>query len=284
MPEIPDLDAIVPYLRRQVVGATITKVALPIPWMLRSSTPEPAEQMLAGETIRAIDRRGKHILFTLQRASLVVNSMLVGRFYHQDLETKPPRQTVMDLVLSTGKALRYADERQMGRLYLVPDRDYARIPGFLEQGPEPLARDFTFERFLDRLKGRYGEIKGLLTNAKIIAGIGNAYVDEILFEARVYPFRKKKDLSPEELRRVYDSIRTVLPRASRIVAERMGDQLHLKIRDFLAVHGKGDQPCPRCGQRIATIGGRERATNFCRQCQPGMLLDPKRQMPLGLKD
>jgi formamidopyrimidine-DNA glycosylase len=284
VPEIPDLDAIVPYRRRHVVGATITDVALPIPWMLRSSMPEPAEQALAGKTIRAIDRRGKHILFTLQPATLVVNAMLVGRFYHQDPETKPPRQTAMDLRLSTGKALRYADERQMGRLYLVPDQDYAKIPGFLEQGPEPLAEDFTFERFLDRLKGRYGEIKGLLTNAKVIVGIGNAYVDEILFEAGIYPFRKKKDLSADELRRVYDAIRTVLPRASTIVAERMGDQLHLKIRDFLAVHGKGDQPCPRCGQRIATIGGRERATNFCRQCQPGMLLDPKRQMPLGLKD
>jgi formamidopyrimidine-DNA glycosylase len=284
MPEIPDLEAIVPYLRRHIVGATITEVSLPLAWMLRTATPIPAEQALRGETIQAIDRRGKHVLFTLQRASLVINPMLVGRLYLQDPETKTPRHTVIDLRLSTGKALRYVDERQMGRLYLVPDRDYAKIPGFLDQGPEPLADDFTFERFLDRLKGRYGEIKGLLTNAKIIAGIGNAYVDEILFEAGVYPFRKKNDLSEQELRRVYDAIRTVLPRASRIVAERMGDQIHLKIRDFLAVHGKGDQPCPRCGGRIATVGGRERATNFCRRCQPGVMIEPRRQMPLGLAD
>lgn len=282
VPEIPDLDAIASYLRRQIVGATITVVSLPIPWMLRSSMPKSADQALAGETIQAIDRRGKHVLFTLERASVVINPMLVGRFYHQDPETKPPRHTVIDLRLSTGKALRYADERQMGRLYLVPDQDYAKIPGFLDQGPEPLAEDFTFERFLDRLKGRYGEIKGLLTNAKIIAGIGNAYVDEILFEAGIYPFRKKKDLSADELRRVYDAIRTVLPRASTLVAERMGDQIHRKIRDFLAVHDKGDQPCPRCGQRIATIGGRERATNFCRKCQPGIMTEAKRQIPLGL--
>jgi formamidopyrimidine-DNA glycosylase len=284
MPEIPDLEAIVPYLRRHIVGATVTDVSLPISWMLRTATPDPADRVITGETIQAVDRRGKHVLFTLQRASLVINPMLVGRFYLQDPEAKPPRQTVIDLRLSTGKALRYADERQMGRLYLVPDQDYSKIPGFLEQGPEPLADDFTFERFQERLKGRYGEIKGLLTNAKIIAGIGNAYVDEILFEAGVYPFRKKKDLSADELRRVYDAIRTVLSRASAIVAERMGDQIHLKIRDFLAVHGKGDQPCPRCGQRIATIGGRERATNFCRKCQPGMMMEPKRQMPLGLGD
>jgi formamidopyrimidine-DNA glycosylase len=280
VPEIPDVEAIVAYLRTQILGATITDAALPLGWMLRNATAGSAEQTLRGETIEAVDRRGKHVLFSLRRASLVINPMLVGRFYYQAPEARPPRQTALDLRLSTGKALRYADERQMGRLYLVPDQDYAKIPGFLEQGPEPLADDFTFERFLDRLKGRYGEIKGLLTNAKVIAGIGNAYADEILFEAGIYPFRKKKDLSGEELRRVYDAIRTVLPRASWIVAERMGDQIHLKIRDFLAVHGKGEQPCPRCGQRIATIG-RERATNFCRRCQPGLMLAPQRSLPLG---
>ena len=279
MPEIPDLDAIVAYLRG-IVGATIVEVSLPLAWMLRTAASDPAERVLTGETIQAIDRRGKHVLFSLQRASLVVNPMLAGRFYYQDPETRRPRQTVIELRLSTGKTLRYADDRQMGRLYLVPDRDYAAIPGFLDQGPEPLAAEFTFERFLDRLKGRYGEIKGLLTNAKVIVGIGNAYADEILFEAGVYPFRRKKDLSTDELRRVYDAIRTVLPRASATVAERMGEQIHLKIRDFLAVHGKGDQPCPRCGQRIATVGGRERATNFCRRCQPGVMLAPQRQLPL----
>jgi formamidopyrimidine-DNA glycosylase len=283
MPELPDLDAIVAVLRRHILGATITDVSIPIPWMLRVAMADPADRALRGETIEATGRRGKHVLFLLRRASLVINPMLVGRFFYQDPSEPRPRLTVLDLTLSTGKALRYADERRMGRLYLVPDRDYAKIPGFLQQGPEPLADDFTFERFLERLKGRSGEIKGLLTNSTVIAGIGNAYADEILFEAGVYPFRKKRDLSSDELRRVYDAIRTVLPRASRIVAERMGDQIHLKIRDFLAVHGKGEQPCPRCGGRIATVG-RDRATNFCRACQPGVMLEAKRRMPLGLGD
>ncbi len=283
MPEIPDLEAIVASLRRHVLGATITEVALPIPWMLRTATPEPAQAVLSGESIEAIDRRGKYVLFSLRRAGLVINPMLVGRFYYQDPSEPRPRLTVLDLTLSTGKALRYADERRMGRLYLVPDRDYAKIPGFLQQGPEPLADEFTFDRFLERLKGRTGEIKGLLTNAAVIAGIGNAYADEILFEAGVYPFRKKRDLSADELRRVYDAIRAVLPRASAIVAERMGDQIDLKIRDFLAVHGKGEQPCPRCGARIATVG-QDRATNFCRQCQPGIMVEPRRRMPPGRKD
>lgn len=279
MPEIPDLDAIVSYLRTHIIGATITSFSLPRAWMLRSAPSIAPESALPGERIEAIDRRGKHVLFTMKEVSLVIHPMLVGRFYYVAPEEKHPREMVFELVLSTGKALRYADEKQMGRLYLVPDRDYSSIPGFLEQGPDPLAADFTFEKFLERLKGRRGEMKGLLTNAKVISGIGNAYADEILFEAGIYPFRKKTDLSEAELKKVYEAIPTALNRAKKIVADRMGSQIHLKIRDFLLVHGKGGQPCPRCGQKIATVGTWQRATNFCRRCQPGLMVDPSRSDP-----
>jgi formamidopyrimidine-DNA glycosylase len=276
MPEIPDLDAIVSYLRSQIIGVSIDDVSIPLPWMLRAVSPEP-EAALRGEHLQAIDRRGKHLLFTFQNATLVVHPMLVGRFYYASPEEKPPREMAMELILSNGMALRYADEKRMGRLYLVPGQDFSTIPGFNEQGPDPLAEDFTFERFMERLKGRYGEIKGLLTNAKVVSGIGNAYVDEILFEAGIYPFRKKKELSEEELRKVYEAISVVLTRAKEIIIERMGSQTHLKIRDFLQVHGKGGKPCPKCGQKIATVGAWQRATNFCRNCQPGLMVEQGRK-------
>ena len=144
MPEIPDLDAIVSYLRTQIMEATITTFSIQRPWMLRSDPSLTPESVLPGEQIEAIDRRGKHVLFGLNEATLVVHPMLVGRFYYVPPEEKPPREMVFELVLSTGKVLRYADEKQMGRLYLVPGRDYSSIPGFLEQGPDPLATDFTF--------------------------------------------------------------------------------------------------------------------------------------------
>lgn len=281
MPEIPDLDAIVSYLRPRIIGEMIEEVTAPLAWMIRSSLPEGAdgvEAALEGETFESVERSGKYILFGLQRATLSVHSMLAGRFYYVLPEASFPRAMVLQMVLSTGMALRYADEKQMGRIYLTPEREYGAIPGFNEQGPNPLAEDFTFDKFLERLKGRYGEVKGLLTNAKVISGIGNAYADEILFEAGIYPFRKKKELSDAELRRLYDAIPAVLNRAKEIVADRMGEQIHLKIRDFLSVHGKKDKGCPRCGQRISTVGTFERATNFCRRCQPGLMTDrPKKR-------
>jgi formamidopyrimidine-DNA glycosylase len=273
VPEIPDLDAIVSYLESQIVGASILEASLPIPWMLRSVHAPAPEVALRGERIAGITRRGKYLVFSLSAATLVIHPMLAGRFYYGTPQDPVPRDLVVHLLLSNNMVLRYADEKRMGKLYLVPGSDVSSIPGFLEQGPDPLARDFTFEVFLGRLQGRYGEIKGLLTNAKVISGIGSAYADEILFEAGIYPFRRKKDLSEAELRRLYEAISTVLRRAKAIVAERMGAQIHLKIRDFLQVHGKSGKSCPRCGQRIASVGGWERATQFCRHCQPGLMTD-----------
>jgi len=155
----------------------------------------------------------------------------------------------------------------MGRLYLVPDRDYAKIPGFLRQGPEPLAAEFTFERLLDRLKGRSGEIKGLLTNATIIAGIGNAYSDEILHAAGLLPFRKRTTLAPEEVDELYLATRRTLADAIVVLRERVPPTFEKQVRDFLAVHDHGGRPCPRCGTRISQVSPGGFVTSYCRGCQ-----------------
>ena len=112
----------------------------------------------------------------------------------------------------------------------------------------------------------------MLTRGQFLAGIGNAYADEVLFEAGIFPFKKRKALSDEDLRRLHLAIPTVLHNAIAVLRDRMGDDIHLKIRDFLSVHGKGGSPCPRCGGNITTIGANRRLTNYCRHCQPGMLL------------
>ena len=108
----------------------------------------------------------------------------------------------------------------MGQFYYVPDDRVDEVPGLAEQGPDVLD-DFTFEEFTDRLKGFHGEIKGVLTRGRVISGIGNAYVDEILFDAGVYPFERRKALSEDELRRIYKSSRRVIREAVEEVRSRM---------------------------------------------------------------
>jgi formamidopyrimidine-DNA glycosylase len=166
--------------------------------------------------------------------------------------------------------LRYVDDKTMGKIYLT--RDLELIPGFAAQGPEALDPELTLEAFQVRLQRRRGEIKGILTNQAFLAGIGNAYADEILFRAGLYPFRKRPSLSAEEVERLYHAMGSVLSEAIVTLRERMGDEIHIKVRDFLQVHGKGGSPCPRCGTIISEIRARNRLTNFCRTCQPGRMI------------
>ena len=117
-----------------------------------------------------------------------------------------------------------------------------------------------------------GEIKGVITRGRVVSGIGNAYADEVLFEAELYPFRKRTALSDEELRRLYEAARKVVRDAVDEVRVRMDGDIRLKPRDFLKVHNRGGQPCPRCGSRITQITANQRITSYCRPCQPGLLI------------
>jgi formamidopyrimidine-DNA glycosylase len=178
------------------------------------------------------------------------------------------------LVLAFGDDLefRYLDNRQMGKLYYLAADRLDLVPGLDDQGPDALSDEIPFGEFKDRLRPYRGEIKGVLTRGSFIAGIGNAYSDEILFAAGISPFRKRTAPSEQELERLHRSSRQVLSDATEVLRKRMGEETHPKIRDFLQVHNKGSQPCPQCGGTISQLTANQRITSFCRHCQPGMLI------------
>jgi len=109
-------------------------------------------------------------------------------------------------------------------------------------------------------------------HGRAVDGIGNAYADEICFAARVHPYRKRTSLTDAEIVRLYEAMQSVLRQAIATLRERVGTDIHREVRDFLAVHGQGGEPCPACGDTIAEIRARGRVTNFCRACQPGGLV------------
>jgi formamidopyrimidine-DNA glycosylase len=164
--------------------------------------------------------------------------------------------------------MRYVDQKQMGQLYLT--HDLQPIPDYAGMGPEPF--DMSLEEFQERLKTYRGEIKGVLTRGEFVAGIGNAYADEILWAARLHPYRKRTQLTGEEIVRLYAAMRTTLSEAIEKVRAGMGENIELEPRDFMAVHMKTGKPCPRCGTAISVVSANERITNFCRSCQPGGLI------------
>ena len=272
MPETPDLVVVQEVLNRRVVGERITAVEVLRPIVLRVLVPEDtAEGLLVGRTLTRVERAGKFLSFALDDGGwLVVNFMLAG---HLRLCPPADRRLSRDYIilrLDNGMDLRYHDEKGMGKVYLTRDR--ALVPAWSEMGRDVLDPGWTPEAFIEGLRAYRGEIKGILTDGRLVAGIGNAYADEILFRAGIYPFRKRTSLSAAEQRTLYDAMLAVMQEAIGVLRERMGEDTSLKVRDFLQVHNKKGQPCPRCGQPIAEVKVAQRATNFCRHCQPGMLV------------
>ncbi len=144
----------------------------------------------------------------------------------------------------------------LGKLYLVGPAQLDEIPGWSEMGPDADDPDLTLEKFRERIRRHPGELKPLLRNSRFVAGIGNAYSDEILWAAGLAPFRRRSSLRPEDIDRLYDAMRSVLADAIERVRELVPPNIETQHREFLKVHLRGGEPCPRCGRELRQIGGR----------------------------
>ena len=165
--------------------------------------------------------------------------------------------------------VRYRDPTQMGKVYLLPAGVERAVPGLggAEQGPDADDPALTLDVWRERIRRHPGELKNLLRNQAFVAGIGNAYSDEILHAARLLPFRKRSSLAAEEVDALYAATRATLADAIDVLAERVPPTFEKQVRDFLAVHDKGGQPCPRCGTRITEVKAGGFITSYCRGCQ-----------------
>jgi formamidopyrimidine-DNA glycosylase len=175
--------------------------------------------------------------------------------------------------LADENELRYHDAKDMGKIYLTTDLN--QIPTLAELGPEAIGPEVSLDTFRERLRRHQGEIKGILTNQRFVAGIGNAYADEICWQAQIYPFRRRPSLDDEEIAQLHAALETVLGEAIEMLRDRVGESIDVEVRDFLAVHGKAGQPCRRCNSPISKVTRQRRTTNFCRTCQPGLMVGGK---------
>lgn len=271
MPEAPDLEVIKDYLNGRVTGTAIRSARVLRPTVLRPVAGDVAAD-LPGRTMEQFRREGKFLLGELSGDRwLAINPMLTGALQYCEPKATVYKRTSLVMELENGMDLRYLDDRQMGMVYYVNTEQLEDIYRLEKQGVDVLA-DRSFDDFKTGLKKFRGEVKGVLTRGSFVSGIGNAYSDEILFAAGISPFRKVGSLKEDELERLHQQSRVVVEEAITILRERMGDNIHVKIRDFLKVHGKGGEPCPVCGGNISQLNANQRLTNFCRRCQPGMLI------------
>jgi formamidopyrimidine-DNA glycosylase len=273
VPEIPELEAIKGYFTETIAGKSIATADARIPFVFRT----PAQELrdtLPGDAFGPVQRHGKFLLFPLASGRvLAVNPMLTGRFQYVEPKVKLRAKTCLVLGIEEGRSLRYSDDRVMGKVYLVPLDQMALIPNWASNGPDLLDPALTEDEWLARTKKYRGQIKSVITNAEFVQGIGNAYSDEILWEAQINPYIARTKLSEDDIRKLYRAALAVMAWATPLVAGAMvkdGALDYEERRDFMRVHRLGGKPCPRCATTISEITANQRITSFCRNCQPEM--------------
>ncbi|MCA8969930.1 MAG: formamidopyrimidine-DNA glycosylase [Planctomycetes bacterium] len=275
MPELPDLTVYIEAMRERILGAILTQVRMHSLFVLRSV--EPRIEELEGRSVVGIERIGKRLVIEFDdEYFVVIHLMVAGRLHWREPDkAKPHRHRLANFVFSSAESrtlgvlcLDEAGKKKRASIHVVAGR--ADLAQHGRDGIEVLACDI--DDFVTRMQRDVHTLKRALTDPSILSGIGNAYSDEILWEARLSPFRRTDKLDAAEWQRLFDACREVLTTwSARLVAE-CGGAWPKKVTAFrpeMAVHGKHREPCPRCGDEVQRIVHADNEANYCARCQTG---------------
>ncbi|QQS02217.1 MAG: Fpg/Nei family DNA glycosylase [Austwickia sp.] len=272
MPELPEVQALAEFLDMRLPGLAVAGVEVGSVAVLKTYDPPP--QALAGSIVESVTRHGKfldidvdglHLVFHLARAgwlrwsdSLAATTIRPG---------KSPIALRVRMSDGSGFDLTEAGTKKGLAVYLVADP--ATVPGIASLGPDPLGTEFTREAFGTLLAGRNKQIKGLLRDQSVIAGIGNAYSDEILHVAKMSPFAVAGKLDEASVDRLYEALRATLAKAVLAASGKPAAELKDAKRGGMRVHGRVGQPCPECGDVVREVSFADSALQYCATCQTG---------------
>jgi formamidopyrimidine-DNA glycosylase len=274
MPELPEVETVRAALAPVLTGRTLDAVDIVDTRLVRPFEPRAVADELEGEQIAAVERRGKYLIFRFESGrSLLIHLRMTGSLRHVTNGAPaddPYRRAVVKL--DDGSDVMYRDVRRFGTwLLLEPDELDPYLASRL--GAEPFSSDFTPSRFAARLANRRAPIKAALLDQRTLAGMGNIYVDEALWRARIHPLTPAGDLAPDEIRRLRAAVR----RALQAGIARQGASLRDyakpdggrgRMQDEFKVYERADQPCDRCGTPIEKTRVAGRGTWYCPHCQP----------------
>ncbi len=290
MPELPEVETTVRDLKKNILGRKIEGFWTDFKKNIkRPKKLEEFKKIIIGEKIENVRRRGKNILIALSGEKiLLIHQKLTGHLLYGRWRIKHGRWFPLDggplnepinrfihliFKLDNGKMLALSDLRKFAKIELWRKAELENSKEFKNLGPEPLDKNFTFEKFKERLeKKKKGKIKQVLMDQAIIAGIGNIYSDEVLWKAKIHPFRDVSKLSNNELKEIYQAIKEILPKAIELGGESFSDFRRITgERGYFdkarKVYRRTGEKCSRCGTIIKRLKISGRSAHFCPQCQ-----------------
>lgn len=279
MPEAPEVQNVLQYLEEELKGSQIERVKVTHPKLAANLPVEQFESRLAGQRFRGFHRLGKYLVFELDNLDLVSHLRMEGKFQIypspkdvDDLDENEAKHIHAQFLLQDGRVLCYRDTRKFGRMY-VYDRpeNWKDLPVLVGVGKDALDPDLNAEELLEMTRKRKAPIKSVLLDQSVIAGIGNIYADEILFESRISPFSVTSHLSKEDWQAIIDATRRILSSSieaggTTIRSFSYGKNHAGSYQDSLMVHGK-EGSCAHCDTPIVHTRVGQRSTWYCPTCQ-----------------
>ncbi|MEP6814276.1 MAG: DNA-formamidopyrimidine glycosylase family protein [Marmoricola sp.] len=274
MPELPEVEALANDLSRRLDGRAIVRVDLAAFSALK--TFDPPLTSLHGMLVDGVTRHGKFLDIDVSGTHLVMHLARAGWVrWRDDVPALPARHSSKSplaarVVLDNGAGLDITEAGTRKSLAIYVVRDPFEVEGISRLGPDPLADDFTIDVLKKILDGAgRAQIKGVLRSQGNIAGIGNAYSDELLHAARMSPFKPSGSLSEAELQTLYDAVRTVLGDAVRRSTGLAASELKGEKKSHMSVHGRAGQTCPVCGDVVREVSFADSSLQYCATCQTG---------------
>ncbi len=294
MPELPEVEALAAFLRERAVGRTVARVEVGAISVLKTYDPPPTA--LHGLQVTGVSRHGKFLDLEVDGLHLVIHLARAGWLrWSEALSATPVRPGKSPLALRVrlvdpdddpaagepGFDLTEAGTQKRLAVYVV--RSPSDVPGIASLGPDPMAPEFDVAALAAILAGSRQQVKGLLRDQSVLAGVGNAYSDEVLHAARLSPFAISSRLGEAEVQRLYTAMRTVLSEAVTAASGKPAKELKDAKRAGMRVHGRAGQACPVCGDTVREVSFADSALQYCATCQTGGKILADRRLSRLLK-
>ena len=271
MPELPEVENVRRGLERQILGKTIKTVKVTYPKLVRTGV-EDFQLLLPGQSVQAMRRRGKYLIFELTGGLIISHLRMEGKYFLFSDQLPTNKHFHAFFSFTDGTTLVYQDVRKFGTMDYLPKPQEEAYFIRKKIGPEPTKESFKLAPFRRALENSHKLIKSHLLEQSLVAGLGNIYADEVLWAAKVHPERRSDSLRPVEIKRLHDQTIRILQEAIR----RGGSTIRTykntlgedgSMQDFLEVYGREGQPCSRCGTIIEKIKVGGRGSHYCPKCQ-----------------